>query len=126
MDDVERAVLTALRDVGATSDRPYRRVTRVLQRVVGRPIPWLDDELLRPNWESSDRDEVRAFAALVRLTQPFIMRYPLVDGRGNFGSMDGDPPADPVFSECRLTAMGEAVLRGTVSHLLLNGGQRYL
>jgi DNA gyrase subunit A len=126
LEPLEWALLTTLRSIGARADRPHRRVTATLERILGRRVPWLDDLLRQPHWERCERPEIQAFAALVRLTQPFRARYPLIEGRGNFGSIDGDPPADPAFSECRLTPIGEAALDGVVSPLLLNGGARYL
>ena len=54
--------------------------------------------------------DMAVYDALVRMAQPFSMRYPLIDGQGNFGSIDGDPPAAYRYTECRLTRMAERML----------------
>lgn len=117
---LELELLTAMRDLGMTPDRARRKVTRPLTKVLGRPPRSVEDELVSGAWEHSELLDVALYAALVRLTQPFLMRYPLVDAAGNFGSIDGDPPADLFYGEARLTAIGLAVVEGRAPHHLLN------
>ena len=73
-----RRVLFAMRQMGLASNRPYRKCAKIVGEVIGNYHP---------------HGDVPAYDTLVRLAQDFNMRYPLVDGQGNFGSIDGDPPA---------------------------------
>src|SRR5688572_2743812 len=115
-------LLTALREMGASSTGTFATTSRVLERALGNKKPLADLERFltrrRPRWELSARADVQMFALVVDLVEPYLSRYPLLEGRGNFGSLDGDPPAGPDFSECRLTPIGEAVLDGTISNAL--------
>ncbi len=92
---VHRRVLYGMREGGYTSDKHYRKCARVVGDIIGK---------YHPHGESSVYD------ALVRMTQDFSMRLPLLDGQGNFGSMDGDPPAAMRYTEVRLLPAGEALL----------------
>src|SRR3989440_23081 len=85
---VHRRVLYAMFDQGFRPDRSYVKCARVVGEVMGN---------YHPHGDSSIYD------ALVRLAQPWSMRYPLVDGQGNFGSVDGDPPAAYRYTEARMT-----------------------
>src|SRR5437763_12935091 len=73
-------------------NRPYIKCARVVGDVLGR---------FHPHGDSA------AYDALVRLAQDFSMRYPLIDGQGNFGSVDGDPPAAYRYTECRMEKIGQ-------------------
>ena len=92
---VHRRVLFGMREGGYTSDKHYRKSARVVGDIIGK---------YHPHGEQSVYD------ALVRMTQDFSMRLPLLDGQGNFGSMDGDPPAAMRYTEVRLHQAGEALL----------------
>src|SRR6476619_777880 len=82
-----RRVLYAMRQMGLASNRPYRKCAKVIGEVIGNYHP---------------HGDAPAYDTLVRLAQDFNMRYPLVDGQGNFGSVDGDPPAAYRYTEARL------------------------
>ena len=75
---VQRRILFAMHELGLTPDRPYRKCARVVGEVLGK---------YHPNGDTAVYD------ALVRMAQDFSMRMPLIDGHGNFGSVDNDPPA---------------------------------
>ena len=92
---VHRRILYGMREGGYTSDRPFRKSARVVGDVMGK---------YHPHGESAIYD------ALVRMTQDFSMRLPLINGQGNFGSMDGDPPAAQRYTEIKLHTAGEALL----------------
>lgn len=92
---VERRVLSVMNERGLLPDAPCRRSARIVGEVRQR-FPG-------QGWRS-------AYNALVRLTQDFALRYPLIDGNGNFGSIDGDPAADANYTEARLTPFGAATL----------------
>ena len=81
--------------IGNTSDKPYKKCARVVGEVLGK---------YHPHGDSS------VYGALVRMGQEWNMRYKLVDGQGNFGSVDGDSPAAMRYTECRLSRMGEQVM----------------
>jgi DNA gyrase subunit A len=81
--------------LGNTSDKPYKKCARVVGEVLGK---------YHPHGDSS------VYGALVRMGQDWNMRYPLVDGQGNFGSVDGDSPAAMRYTECRLSKMGEHIM----------------
>ncbi len=84
---VHRRILYAMQDIGNTPDRPYRKSASVVGEVMGKYHPHGDNAI---------------YDALVRMAQPFSMRVPLVDGQGNFGSVDGDNPAAMRYTEVRL------------------------
>ena len=93
---VHRRLLYAMDDMGMQPNRPYRKTARLVGDVLGKYHPHGDQAL---------------YDALVRLAQDFSMRYPVVDGQGNFGSVDGDPPAAMRYTEARLAPVSEAMLR---------------
>ena len=93
---VHRRLLYAMNDMGLLPNRPYRKTARLVGDVLGKYHPHGDQAL---------------YDALVRLAQDFSMRYPMVDGQGNFGSVDGDPPAAMRYTEARLAPVSEAMLR---------------
>ncbi len=92
---VHRRILYGMRELGNTSDKPYKKCARVVGDVLGK---------YHPHGDSS------VYGALVRLGQEWNMRYTLVDGQGNFGSVDGDSPAAMRYTECRLSKMGEHIM----------------
>lgn len=128
---VHRRILYGMLGLGNTNDKPYKKCARVVGEVLGK---------YHPHGDSS------VYGALVRMGQDWNMRYKLVDGQGNFGSVDGDSPAAMRYTECRLSKMGEhimddidketvdmvnnfddtlqepAVMPTRVSNLLVNGG----
>ncbi len=94
---VHRRILYAMYELGLTPDRPYRKCARVVGDVLGKYHPHGDQSV---------------YDALVRLVQSFSSRYPLLDGHGNFGSVDNDPPAAMRYTETRLAPVAnEAMLR---------------
>ena len=94
---VHRRILFAMQDAGYTADKPYRKSARVVGDVMGKYHPHGDASI---------------YDALVRMAQPFSMRLPLIDGQGNFGSVDGDPPAAMRYTEARLALAAGALLAG--------------
>ena len=90
-----RRVLFAMRQMGLASNRPYRKCAKIVGEVIGNYHP---------------HGDAPAYDTLVRLAQDFNMRYPLVDGQGNFGSIDGDPPAAYRYTEARLEALAETMM----------------
>src|SRR6476659_5617549 len=92
---VHRRILYAMHELGLTPDRPYRKCARVVGDVLGKYHPHGDQSV---------------YDALVRMVQEFSSRYPLVDGQGNFGSVDGDPAAAYRYTEARLTRIAMAML----------------
>jgi DNA gyrase subunit A len=90
-----RRVLFAMRQMGLASNRPYRKCAKIVGEVIGNYHP---------------HGDAPAYDTLVRLAQDFNMRYPLVDGQGNFGSVDGDPPAAYRYTEARLQSLAEAMM----------------
>lgn len=92
---VHRRILYGMLGVGNTSDKPYKKCARVVGDVLGK---------YHPHGDSS------VYGALVRMAQDWNMRYTLVDGQGNFGSVDGDSPAAMRYTECRLSKMGEHIM----------------
>ena len=94
---VHRRILFAMQDAGYTADKPYRKSARVVGDVMGKYHPHGDASI---------------YDALVRMAQPFSMRLPLIDGQGNFGSVDGDPPAAMRYTEARLAPAAGALLAG--------------
>ncbi len=93
---VHRRVLYAMHDLGLQPNRPYRKSATVVGEVIGKYHPHGDSAV---------------YDTLARLAQDFSMRYPLVDGQGNFGSVDGDPPAAMRYTEARLMRMATEMLR---------------
>lgn len=87
---VHRRILYAMYELGLTSDRPYRKCARVVGEVLGKYHP---------------HGDTAVYDALVRMAQDFSMRMPLIDGHGNFGSVDNDPPAAMRYTESRLQAL---------------------
>lgn len=92
---VHRRILYGMLGIGNTSDKPYKKCARVVGEVLGK---------YHPHGDSS------VYGALVRLAQDWNMRYTLVDGQGNFGSVDGDSAAAMRYTECRLAKMGEHIM----------------
>jgi len=92
---VHRRVLFGMNELGNTSDKPYKKCARIVGEVMGKYHRHGDSSI---------------YGTLVRLAQPWSMRYPLVDGQGNFGSVDGDSPAAMRYTEARLQKIAEEML----------------
>ena len=92
---VHRRILYGMMELGNTSDKPYKKSARIVGEVLGK---------YHPHGDSS------VYFAMVRMAQEWAMRYPLVDGQGNFGSVDGDSPAAMRYTEARLNKLGEAMM----------------
>src|SRR6185437_13889196 len=92
---VHRRILYAMNDLGLVPNRPFKKSAAVVGDVLGR---------FHPHGDSAVYD------ALVRMVQDFSLRYPLVDGQGNFGSMDGDPAAAYRYTEARMTRASAAMV----------------
>ncbi len=92
---VHRRILYGMLGIGNTSDKPYKKCARVVGEVLGKYHP---------------HGDASVYGALVRMGQEWNMRYKLVDGQGNFGSVDGDSPAAMRYTECRLSKMGEQIM----------------
>ncbi|MEN9995130.1 MAG: hypothetical protein RL762_1787 [Bacteroidota bacterium] len=92
---VHRRVLYGMQDLGVFSNRPYKKSARIVGEVLGK---------YHPHGDSSVYD------TMVRMAQPWSLRYPLVDGQGNFGSVDGDSPAAMRYTEARLRKIAEEML----------------
>ena len=93
---VHRRVLFGMDKLGNTSDKPYKKSARIVGDVLGKYHP---------------HGDASVYFALVRMAQPWSLRYPLVDGQGNFGSVDGDSPAAMRYTEARLSRIAEEMLR---------------
>ena len=93
---VHRRILYAMYESGLTSDKPFKKSATCVGDVLGRYHP---------------HGDASVYDALVRLAQDFSMRYPLVDGHGNFGSIDGDPPAAYRYTEARMAKISDEMLR---------------
>ncbi|MDR1592634.1 MAG: DNA gyrase subunit A [Prevotellaceae bacterium] len=93
---VHRRVLYGMNELGNTSDKPYKKSARIVGDVMGKYHPHGDSSI---------------YMTLVRMAQPWSLRYPLVDGQGNYGSVDGDSPAAMRYTEARLQKMAEEILR---------------
>jgi DNA gyrase subunit A len=91
----QRRILVTFNDLNLASDRPYRKCAKISGDVSGNYHP---------------HGEAVIYPSIVRLAQPFALRYPLVDGQGNFGSIDGDPPAAMRYTEARLTRIASEVM----------------
>src|ERR687897_644804 len=92
---VHRRVLYGMHEAGMQPNRPYKKSAKVVGDVMGSYHPHGDTAI---------------YDALVRMAQPFSLRAPLVDGSGNFGSLDGDPAAAMRYTECRLAPIAEELL----------------
>jgi DNA gyrase subunit A len=92
---VHRRILFGMYELGLTSTKPYRKCAKIVGEVLGKFHPHGDSPV---------------YDALVRMAQDFNMRYPLIDGQGNFGSVDGDPPAAMRYTEARLSKIAEEML----------------
>jgi len=95
MKPVQRRILYGMYEAGLRANRPYRKCAKIVGEVMGNYHP---------------HGDVPIYDALVRMAQDFSMRYPLVDGQGNFGSVDGDPPAAMRYTEARLASVAERML----------------
>src|SRR5690554_1588969 len=95
MKPVHRRVLFGMNELGIASNKPYKKSARIVGEVLGK---------YHPHGDSS------VYYAMVRMAQPWSMRYPLIDGQGNFGSVDGDSPAAMRYTEARLHRMAEEAL----------------
>ncbi len=93
---VHRRVLFGMNELGNTSDKPYKKSARIVGEVLGK---------YHPHGDSS------VYFSMVRMAQRWSLRYPLVDGQGNFGSVDGDSPAAMRYTEARLSKLAEEMLR---------------
>ena len=92
---VHRRILYAMEQMGLAFNRPTRKCARIVGDTIGKYHP---------------HGDVAVYDALVRMAQTFSLRYPLVDGQGNFGSVDGDPPAAYRYTEARLSRIAGALL----------------
>ena len=92
---VQRRIVWGMFDAGARANTQYRKSAGIVGDVLGRYHP---------------HNDVAVYDAMVRLAQPFTMRYQLVDGQGNFGSVDGDPPAAMRYTEVRMSAIAEELV----------------
>lgn len=93
---VHRRILYAMWDMGNRSNAPYRKSARIVGEVLGKYHP---------------HGDAAVYEAMARMVQDFSMRYPLVDGQGNFGSIDGDSPAAMRYTEARLARTAEELLQ---------------
>jgi len=93
---VQRRILYAMNDIGLNSNKPHKKSARIVGEVLGKYHPHGDQSV---------------YLAMVRMAQDFVMQAPLVDGQGNFGSIDGDSPAAMRYTEARLTALAETMLQ---------------
>jgi DNA gyrase subunit A len=93
---VHRRILYGMNDMGLRSDRPTKKCARIIGDVLGRYHP---------------HGELSVYDALVRMAQDFSLRYTMVEGQGNFGSIEGDPPAATRYTEARLTKIADEMLR---------------
>ena len=93
---VHRRILFGMNEMGLHADKPYKKCARITGDVLGKYHP---------------HGDMAIYDSLVRLAQDFSMRYPVVDGQGNFGSVDGDPPAAVRYTEARMNWIAEAMLR---------------
>lgn len=92
---VHRRVLYGMTELGLASNRPYKKSARIVGEVLGKYHP---------------HGDVSVYDAMVRLAQEWSVRYPMVDGQGNFGSIDGDPPAAMRYTEARLRKLAEEIM----------------
>ena len=92
---VQRRILYAMNELGMLSNRPYKKSARIVGEVLGKYHP---------------HGDMAVYEAMVRMVQDFSLRYPLINGQGNFGSIDGDPPAAMRYTEARLAKISEEML----------------
>jgi len=92
---VQRRIIYVMKELGLFHNKPFRKSARIVGDTIGKYHPHGDQAV---------------YEALVRMAQDFIMRYPLIEGQGNFGSIDGDPPAQMRYTEARLTKIAEELL----------------
>src|ERR1700749_3693920 len=92
---VHRRILYAMNDLGNTHDKPYKKSARIVGDVIGKYHP---------------HGDMAVYDTIVRMAQDFSLRYPLVDGQGNFGSIDGDTAAAPRYTEVRMTQITDELL----------------
>src|ERR1700677_321019 len=92
---VHRRILFGMLELGCEYNKPYKKSARIVGDVMGKYHPHGDSAI---------------YDALVRMAQPFSMGLPLIDGQGNFGSIDNDPPAQMRYTECRLTKAPLSIL----------------
>ncbi|MGG6296686.1 DNA topoisomerase (ATP-hydrolyzing) subunit A [Leptolyngbya sp. AN02str] len=107
---VHRRILYAMHELGLTPDRPFRKCARVVGDVIGKYHP---------------HGDTAVYDALVRMAQDFSMRSPLVDGHGNFGSVDNDPPAAMRYTECRLRPITTDALLRDIESETVDFGNNY-
>jgi len=106
---VQRRILYAMHDMGLRPNSPYKKSARIVGEVLGKYHP---------------HGDAAVYEAMARLAQDFSMRYTLVDGQGNFGSIDGDPPAAMRYTEARLTRPAEEML-GDIDKNTINFGDNF-
>src|SRR6187402_2592402 len=107
---VHRRVLYAMYDVGNTSDKAYKKSARLVGDIMGKYHPHGDTAI---------------YDTIVRMAQDFNMRHPLVDGQGNFGSIDGDNPAAMRYTEIRMTKIAEEMLKDDIDKETVEWGPNY-
>src|SRR5580704_3302213 len=107
---VHRRVLYAMYDLGNTYGKAYKKSARVVGDVIGKYHP---------------HGDVAVYDTVVRMAQDFSLRYPLVDGQGNFGSLDGDNPAAMRYTEVRLTKLAEEMIREDIDKETVEWGPNY-
>ncbi|MFN5967742.1 MAG: DNA gyrase subunit A, partial [Pseudanabaena sp.] len=107
---VHRRILYAMHELGLSADRPFRKCARVVGDVIGKYHP---------------HGDTAVYEALVRMAQDFSMRDRMVDGHGNFGSVDNDPPAAMRYTECRLTRIAQVGLIQDIERDTVNFGDNY-
>jgi DNA gyrase subunit A len=92
---VHRRILYAMHDMGLRMNQPYKKSARIVGEVLGKYHP---------------HGDAAVYESMARMAQDFSMRMPLIDGQGNFGSVDGDPPAAMRYTEARMTALADEVM----------------
>ncbi|WP_088891892.1 DNA gyrase subunit A [Leptolyngbya ohadii] len=107
---VHRRILYAMHELGLTHDRPFRKCARVVGEVLGKYHP---------------HGDTAVYDALVRMAQDFSMRHPLINGHGNFGSIDNDPPAAMRYTECRLQALTSSALLQDIESETVDFGDNF-
>ena len=108
---VHRRVLYAMHELGNDYNKPYKKSARIVGDVIGKYHPHSD---------------AAVYDTIVRMAQPFSLRYPLVDGQGNFGSVDGDAPAAMRYTEIRLAKIAHFLFLGKENIFLLYNRQYLL
>ena len=106
---VHRRILFSMSELGLRSDRPYKKTARIVADSLGKYHPHGDQSI---------------YDALVRMAQDFSLRYPVVQGQGNFGSVDGDPPAAMRYTEARMNKLAEEMLKD-INKETVNFGPNY-